>query len=257
MKSKFIADVFRKALQAHSTADFYAAEAFCRDLLVSDSAHPGAWNLLGKIAATSDQLAAVDYFGTAVELSPISSAFRHDLAKSLLDIGEPFKAFIHAIEAFKLAPTNSDYCLGLALAIESLGDRGSALSLYEHGLTLAKPTSVLLAGFGGMLMRDLQADGALTVLRRAIDAKPESADAYYLHAKCCNFQGLFQEGLSSAKIAADIVKHEPLVYCEIALSMQGLNDIDSAFFWVGHALSLDPSCSQALQIKARLELNRN
>ena len=257
MKSKIIADTFRKALRAHDTSDFPAAEAYCRDLLASDSTHPGAWNLLGKVAATYDQLAAVDYFGTAVELSPITSAFRYDLAKFLLDIGENYMALTHALEAFKLAPTNPDYCFGLALAIESLGDRGSSLSLYEHGLTLAKPTAVHLAGFGGMLMRDQQADGALTVLCRAIDAKPESADAYYLHAKCCNFHGLFQDGLSSAKIAADILKHEPLVYCEIALSMLGLNDIDSAFLWVSHALSLDPSCSQALQIKARLELNRN
>jgi tetratricopeptide (TPR) repeat protein len=254
MKRKSIADIFRQALQAHGAANFSAAEAFCRELLARDSAYPGAWNLLGKIAAASDQLAAVDYLGTAVELSPTTSAFRHDLAKSLLETGENFLAFTHAIEAFKLFPTNSDYCFGLALAIESLGDRGSALSLYEHGLTLAKPTSVLFAEFGGMLMRDQRVDESLTVLSRAIDFKPASADAYYLHAKCCNCHGLFREGLSSAKIAADMVKPEPLVYCELALSMLGLNDLDGALLGIGHALSLDPSCSQALLIKARLDV---
>jgi Flp pilus assembly protein TadD len=248
---------FRKAREAYALADSSLAETCCRDLLAIDSLHSGAWNLLGKIAAVSDPVAAVDYFGTAIELSPGNASFRHDLAKLLLDSGEVVGAFRHAIEAFSVEPTNPDYCFGLALAIESMGDRGSALSLYEHGLGLVTPTSSVIAGLGGMLMRDQQFDEALSVLCRAIDLKPLSADACYLYAKCCNHLGLFHEALSSAKQAAEIINNEPLIFCELALSMIGLNDRGGALAWLERALILDSNCSQALQIKAHLEQTNN
>jgi Flp pilus assembly protein TadD len=252
MNKRFVTQSFRKAQEAHARADNSSAEICCRDLLAMDALHSGAWNLLGKIAAISDPAAAVDYFGTAVELSPRNASFRHDLGKLLLESGEVVGAFRHATEAFSIEPTNPDYCFGLAMAIESMGDRGSALSLYEHGLSLTTPTSSLVAGLGGMLIRNQQYDEALSVLGRAIDLKPLSADACYLYAKCCNHLGLFHEALSSAKQAAEIINNEPLIFCELALSMIGLNDLGGALPWLERALILDANCSQALEIKAHL-----
>ena len=257
MNKRLVTQNFRKAQEAHARADNSSAEICCRDLLAMDALHSGAWNLLGKIAAVSDPVAAVDYFGTAIELSPRNASFRHDLAKLLLDSGEVVGAFRHAIEVFSIEPTNPDYCFGLALAIESMGDLRSALSLYEHGLGLVTPTSSVIVGLGGMLIRDQQFDEALSVLSRAIDLKPLSADACYLYAKCCNHLGLFHEALSSAKQAAEIINNEPLIFCELALSMIGLNDRGGALAWLERALILDSNCSQALQIKAHLEQTNN
>ena len=253
MKRNTSVFLMRRALQLFSSADYTGAHASCRELLALDSANSSAWNLLGKIASISDNAAAIDYFGTCVELSPQDARFRYDFAKILLENGDYSKAFCHALEAFNIEPTNSDYCFILALCIESFGDRGSAISLYEFGLNLTKPTSAILAGLGGMLMRDEQMDRAMIVINRALCINPVSVDSYYLHAKCCNIQGYFNNGLSSATIAADLIKDEPLVYCELALSMLGLNNRNSALIWVERALSLDMNCSQALHVKSLLQ----
>lgn len=252
MKNNLTAVIMRKAKNAFSSGDLVCAEKLCRQLLTQYSSYSDAWNLLGNIVIVSAPLEAFEYFRTAIKFSPTNSSFRHDLAKFLLENGDIAEALPQALEAFGIEPANSEYCFTLSSVIELMGDRGSAISLYKHGLSLTESTSSLLAGFGGMLLRDEQVDQALLVLRRAVDFQPVSPDAYYLHAKCCNFHGFFHEALISINIVVELLKYESLIYCEGALAMIGLNDKVNAIIWIEKALSFDPICSQALKIKAYL-----
>ena len=169
--------LMREALAAHRQGDFTVAEARYRQILKQFPAHANAIHFLGLLShQVGDNEAALKLLRRAIELSPKSYLYRHNLAgvfRTLRRYAEAEKCYQ---ETLALKPKHTDAIIGLALARMAQNRFGDALASYEHALAIEPRNFEVWIGLGAAQVELARRTEALACYREARALVAQDAD---------------------------------------------------------------------------------
>lgn len=163
-------------------ARWHKAEAAYRNAIALDPGHAQAWFNLGNLLRETGRLdAAVRAYERTITLAPRDARPHFNLGFVRAAQYLPGQAIVHFEEALKLAPDLIDAHNEIGLAHAALGDHEAAEERYQRLLALNPKHSAALANLGTALAARRRFDEALTLLAQACaqpDCSLEALTAY-------------------------------------------------------------------------------
>ena len=136
-----------------------------------------------------DRRSAEAHLTRAIEIEPRNAAFRFNFGKFLYDKNQFADAVRQLRQACSLDPSNPDYRLSLAGALEADGAREAALAELNHVLTV-QPNSIGAIVQRTSIRLDLgNLDAAALDLARLRELQPGNPDAAFLAGKLAERRG--------------------------------------------------------------------
>ncbi|MCY2996093.1 MAG: tetratricopeptide repeat protein [Planctomycetota bacterium] len=113
-----------------------------------------------------------------VTREPANAEARYDLARALLQAGQPEAALAQTQEAFRLRPPSTELLNNLGGLLEQLAQTDDALACYRRAVALSPEIAVPHFNLGDLLRRTGQLDEAAAALRTAATLDPNLAEAW-------------------------------------------------------------------------------
>jgi predicted O-linked N-acetylglucosamine transferase (SPINDLY family) len=268
-------EAFETARKHYEIGDWPGAEGLCRQVLQSAPDHPGAWHLLGLIAArTGRNDLAIDHFREAVRLDPnraeahcrlgyallrkgdpesaVASLQRalainagypeahHCLGAALLSLGRPREAATHFEQAVRLRPGYIGAHLDLGNALREQGRLEEAASSYAQAVWLRPDHADARNNLGNALMDLGRWDEAEAHLREAIRLRPDEARAAYNLGLLLWTRGRVSEAEASYREAVRIDPGDHRAHLNLGNALKDQGRIDEAIASYRTAVGLDP-----------------
>jgi len=153
-------------------------ERLWRDTLARSPAAWVAHNNLGCLLAEQNRLGeAVRHFQAALAVHPRHAAAHRNLGRALTLQGRWAEAAEHLRAAVRLNPTDAEAWRALAAAYEGLRQPGNAVRCVRQALRL-QPDAATRLQLAGLLRATGDLTGAVDQLRRALAARPDSAEGW-------------------------------------------------------------------------------
>jgi len=224
----YVVETIRGAAQAISEGRLPEAEAALRAIIEANPKHPDAWHILG-LALLHQRRGeeAISAFRNAISFQDDNAAFHHNLGIATMAAEQ----FPESEEAYRQAtilnPFNVDHFIGLgsalrkqkraaeaeevmreavkktpdsllavnelALALDAQGKTKEAEKTYRKALDIGEAPA-LYFNLGNMLKDQHRADEALLAYDRAIELKPNFAEAHVHAAYVMLLKGNFELG---------------------------------------------------------------
>ena len=170
--------MLRQALSRQKLAQWDAAEAAYRDVLVRAPHHPMALHLLGVLLLQTERAAAgVACLRQSVEANPDDPLAWNNLANGLKQLGD-FDAALQACDrTLALQPAHVPAWCNCGELLSRRGEPALALRAYEQALALAPTHLAALIGRATVLTAQARPRDALVSAEQAVRLAPEDYEA--------------------------------------------------------------------------------
>jgi serine/threonine-protein kinase len=146
-------------------------------------------NNLGLTLSHLGQKEAIDQFRTAVHLDPTAALGYHNLAISLLRLGEPDKAIEELRAGLRVCPRTARLHDTLGTCLEAKGRYAEAVAQHRQAVALDPKDSAIQGGLRAILLRRGRAEEARAAWQAALALDPPEHDDWYGYAELCLFLG--------------------------------------------------------------------
>lgn len=150
------------------------AAAICKPFLDAHPDDPRAWNLMGCILLSTNQLdSALAALKKAVELNPRSAKYHVNLAAALVQSGRPKDSVEHLNAAAALDPSVPELWNNAGVTLELLGRYREAAERYERALSLRPDYADAQFNLGNALRKQGRSAAAVEAYRKALQLVPD------------------------------------------------------------------------------------
>lgn len=234
-----------EALAAFQQGRFDEAARLCKALLVRDTKHAGAWNLLGAMALKQGQPAdALAPLQKAVALAPDDVSFHNNLGIAYRGAGRPAEAEQSYRRALALVPTYADGWFNLGNVLRDLGRHEEAADAFRRATDLKPGYAAAWNNLGNTLRALDRPQEAVDTYRRALqlhdDPQTRSNLAYALKEA-----GDSDSSLDSLRKAVAAEPGNAALHYNLANALRDANEPDAAIEHYRHALILKPDYAAA------------
>jgi Flp pilus assembly protein TadD len=161
-------------------------------------------------------------------------------AMGLLRAGEPGQALTLAREVARLAPRAPDAQQVLAMCHADAGNVDEADQAFRRALQLAPGHPLILINHAAMLRRVGRPEAALPVLQDAVEAAPESVDAWRNLGSVALELGRFAQARTAIERALRLQPRDPIAWHVLGSACRAVDDLDAAEAAFRHSLALRP-----------------
>jgi predicted O-linked N-acetylglucosamine transferase (SPINDLY family) len=241
-----LAGMLRAAVLHHQSGEAAEAERLCREVLAIDQRQSKAAFLLGVIALGSARVdEAIAMFKSAAALEPREAVFRMNLGTALRKAGRLTEAAAALRKAIQLNPESADarYHMGVLQAHAKDPDVGLASFEKAAQLKLKRqpgPLAVALAEIGMSAGLDGEPEGALAVLRRAIEHDASLAGAHCEIGNVLAQLGRHDDALASYRRALQLDPGLSRVHNNMGRALLELGNLEEAIASDRRALATSP-----------------
>jgi tetratricopeptide (TPR) repeat protein len=231
------------------SGDFIAAENAFRRTLAIDAGLPEAhYNLGIAILARSrnpDWKSALIEFKTALKFRPDYPEAANMVGVGLLETGQPALAIPQLKSALLLNPSSAEIHFNLGRALEAAGNESDAYVEYLSAVQQRPAYPEADRAIASILFQRKDYVSAVSHLREALAANPDSQDAHFLLGKVMRAQHKDAEAQIEFKLASqaeqrqsDIIQSTHLSNQSLELAKQG--DFTKAVATARQAIQLQP-----------------
>jgi len=241
-----ITETLVQALAHHRAGRWEQAEQAYRQVLQVDPECADAWHLLGAMnCQTGNQLAAADYIGRAIELSPRSASFHNSLGVTCRALKKLDEAVACYRSALDLKPDYAEAYNNLGVALRERGELGEAAACCRRALELKADYPEAHNNLGIALMDQGAADEAVACYRRAMELKPDYSEAHMNLGIVLTAQGRADEAVPCGKRAVELKPDYAEAHKTLADALCMQRKPDEAAASYGRALELKPDYFEA------------
>ena len=257
-----IAAIFDKGLQAHNAGDLSAAEQLYQETLAIKPEHPEANHNIGVVLVAKNELdKALAFFKFALDNSPNVSLFWASYIDTLIKL-ERIGESKTLVKAVKKAGISCDKIEALSQHLDvkhqdpGPKDSEDINKLIEQqkfddaikiclSLTETYPSSALLNINLGQCYFELgQIEPAIESYQRAIEIKPECAEAYFYIGMLLKDKGELEAAIEHYQKVIQIDPNSAAAYNNMGVVLRDIGNPDSAIKHLKQALNLDPNCAE-------------
>jgi protein O-GlcNAc transferase len=188
---------FRMAREHFDAGRLPQADQLCRRILQEDTAHSGAWHLLGLIAGRAGRGdLAIDYFRAAIRINPDFAQAHTDLAIELATGRKLVEAVDSFVQALRVEPDHARAHFGLGVALQLQGKLDEAAASFRRAAQLRPDHAEAHCRLGFALLHQGQAAEAVASLRRALGLKPDYPEAHHSLGTAYMIEGRLADAVS-------------------------------------------------------------
>jgi predicted O-linked N-acetylglucosamine transferase (SPINDLY family) len=175
----FTARLFVQARSLHQHGRLEQARALYRQVLQMEPRHFDALHLSGVLALQSDDLPrALDLFGEAIRIDPLSAAAHMHLGNALLGLNRLEAALASYDAAIRIKPDSADAYYNRAIVLRQLNRHEAAIASYDGAIAL-RPDHARAYNNRALALSELgRHEAALASCERAIAIEPNNAEAH-------------------------------------------------------------------------------
>ena len=178
MASSSIQQTLEQALTSFHSGNYPESERLCRQVLVAQSNHPEALNLLGMLASAAGHLPfAAEMFGKASANHPGCAEYLVNLGTVLDPLGRPDQAVAAYRQAIALKPDLPEAHSNLGNALFKLGQHDQAIASFGEAIRLRPNFADALFNLGNAYMNLGHDEQAIEFFQRAITVQPNRPNA--------------------------------------------------------------------------------
>ncbi|HYV36008.1 MAG TPA: tetratricopeptide repeat-containing glycosyltransferase family protein [Gemmataceae bacterium] len=236
------AELFALAQRHQQAGGIAQSEQICRQILMADQRHLGAWRMLATACqARADLEGAQNAWQSALALYPDDAEAHSHLANVLIYQNKIDDAIAHYRQALRLNPDifAAQYILGIALHGKTLVDE--AMAHYREALRL-NPHFADTHHRMGLALADLgRLTEATACYRRALQLDPNLADAWNNLGIALDLQGQLDEATLCFQKALQLKPSCGQAFINWGLTLERLGKVDEALQCMHKALQLNPN----------------
>ncbi len=172
------AGTLARAARLFSAGKRTQAETLCRRILAGQPDHPGAFNLLGIMAADGGNLtAALGHFEAAVAAHPDFDTGRVNLARAQLQDGRPDDAAETLAAITSTGPPNAEALNVLGVVLRAQGQAAQAIDAFRRAVAARADYVEALSNLANATLEAGDLAAANGYFRRLVDLRPDDSGA--------------------------------------------------------------------------------
>ncbi|OGI23252.1 MAG: hypothetical protein A2287_07255 [Candidatus Melainabacteria bacterium RIFOXYA12_FULL_32_12] len=232
------------AIQCHQEGNFEAAEKLYREILEYNPTNDSVLYCLGVMAnQLGHYAAAISYLSKAVELNPTFDYYK-DLGNIYFDLSRTEEAIYCYKKVLELKLDDIDTHYNLGLIYQQTNNFDDAIKCFENVLRLNDKDVAVYNMLGGLYFNfKKEFLTAIKCFEKAIEIKPDYADAYFNRGLVFNYVDKIDEAIKNYEKALELNLNSDALYINLGTAFQDKKDIEKAIYFYKKGLELYPDNS--------------